>query len=301
MPTTRNRFIGLWLILASFMQCASPADQQAQADRAGRLIAILYQTSGVDTSLRYLSNYFGAKEAEPNFAWPDSSAKGTALYFRPGQAQLVFSPAIGAPPGPNLPPSFGIWWLALRTPQLDPALADLRNKGISLAEERLYLPAGRLSKAAMVLMPDYQRLVLVERREAVSLNGYAIDHLQLLVEDIRANVKFFKEVLGAEVMLKDDRGTVLYVGGQMIVLSEPEGLGLAPAQVAQFRPHLNRFGVNRLIFQYDSLPAALAWAEKKGWAFYQEPRQNGKWAYLYTPDSLRCDLIDMSVKSTDLP
>ncbi len=301
MPKTGNRFIGLWLVLASFMQCSNPTDRQSQVARAGQLIGIEYRAHRPDASLRYLSDYFGARQAQPHVVWSDSSAQRSALYFRSDQAQLVFSPATGVLPGPDLPPSFGVWWLALRTQGLDPALADLRQKGLNLAEERLYLPAGPLNKAVMVLMPDYQRLVLVERREDVSLKGYAIDHLQLLVEDIRANVKFFKEVFGAEVMLKDDRGTVLYVGGQMIVLSEPEGLGLAPAQVAQFRPHLNRSGGNRLIFQYDNLPAALAWAEKKGWAFYREPRQNGKWAYLYSPDSLRCDLLDVNVKSIDRP
>jgi catechol 2,3-dioxygenase-like lactoylglutathione lyase family enzyme len=277
--------VGLLLFFA-LAQCTSAEEKRQQTARLGRLVCLGYQSPRPDSSARFFRHFFGAIET----SLPAADTTGVALGFRPEQPSVYFGPARGILPGPDLPPTYGVRWLALRTQLLDPALQELQTKGLVLESPRLFLPAERVSRAVAFQAPDRQQVVVVERRDDINLRGYALDHVQLLVADLRANVKFFKEVFGAEVMLKEDRGTVLYVGGTMLVLSEPEGLRLNPAEVAPFRPSQMGFGANRLIFHYDSLPAALAWAEQKGWGFYRADGPSGH-AYLYSPDSIRCELI----------
>jgi catechol 2,3-dioxygenase-like lactoylglutathione lyase family enzyme len=119
---------------------------------------------------------------------------------------------------------YGAIWTCLSTKNLAKSVATLKKNGVEVLSKKIKLPTDPTANAVIVWTPEYNPLVLVERKKGTFKTKYAIDHVQFLVEKLEPEVKFYEQILGAKVLAKEPHTTKLLVGNHVFVLSEPEGL-----------------------------------------------------------------------------
>ncbi len=119
--------------------------------------------------------------------------------------------------------SYGFHWVAIATKNLKKTVADLTRQGCTVGNSNLILPTEREANAVLMTTEDGHSIVLVQREEGN--NQFNIDHVQLMVRNLEANISFFQKILGASLLRKKDRSATLQIGNQKIILSEPEALG----------------------------------------------------------------------------
>ncbi|PWK25178.1 glyoxalase/bleomycin resistance protein/dioxygenase superfamily protein [Arcicella aurantiaca] len=199
----------------------------------------------------------------------------------------------------NFSPIYGVHWLAINTKSIRKSVKALLKRGYNFAAEDFTLPNEPDVNAVAMYGFDNNIIVLVERPHLKVKTSFSIDHIQLIVKNLENNVKFYQDVLGAEVVDKKDRSTVLKIGNQKIVLSEPEALGLVREQVLErdttkFTSHIDYLG-----FLYDEVEPAFYAAKANNYTILSEPKAlifNEKLTpyticTVLSPDNLEIDLI----------
>jgi catechol 2,3-dioxygenase-like lactoylglutathione lyase family enzyme len=201
-------------------------------------------------------------------------------------------------PSAALPAMYGVHWLALSTNDLAKSLTTLEANGVTIASKNFALPGQPQAKAAAIYTPDFNLLVLVERRDAKLTTPYAIDHIQLLVGSVADNVKFFTDVFRGVVRSKNDKATLMEIGKHLFVLSEPAGLGLDRTKVVARDPKVFRSTVDHLGFLYENADPAYENAVKLGYnfllkptpfKFYDKPTPYA-FGITFSPDGLQCEM-----------
>jgi len=205
------------------------------------------------------------------------------------------------------PPMYGVHWVAFNTKNIRKTVVKLLKAGYHFAKENFTLPTEPEVNAVAMYGFDFNMIVLVERPNIKKRpTEFCIDHLQLLVNDLEDNVKFYQTVLGAEIIDKKERSTVLKIGNHKFVLSEPEALGLVREQVMvrsskKFIPSIDHLG-----FLYDEIEPAFYGAKANYYQIIQEPKlmmYYGKptpytVCILMSPDNLQIELQQEDGRTT---
>ena len=134
-------------------------------------------------------------------------------------------------PNPKNPPMYGVSWVAINTNNIKKTVKKLLKAGYDFAIQDFTLPTEPDVNAVAMWGFDYNIIVLVERPKMKAKTSFGIDHLQLLVKNLEDNIKFYQNVLAAELVEKNGRSAVLKIGNHTFILSEPEALGLVREQV----------------------------------------------------------------------
>lgn len=130
----------------------------------------------------------------------------------------------------DAPPHWGAHWVALSVNDLSAALAQLRTTGFVTDAQAITVPHDPEARAVGVPGPDNIPLVLVER-SGDSGSRFGVDHLLLLVSDVEDTRRLFTDILLGDTLRREDGLIVLKVAGTLLVLAEPERLGLDPTQI----------------------------------------------------------------------
>jgi len=177
-------------------------------------------------------------------------------------------------PRHDLPPHYGVYYVSLKTSHRD-ARGRFRESGVNILEERCVLPHEPDADAFVIQGPDHNPIAIVRRPEADLYVGslaksfsYGIDHIQLLVRDHRETCRFLVDIYSAEFLGSWKNTVKLRVADAILVLSEPEDLGLQRGDVED-RDALNkqRFAVDHLAFLYEDIWPAISSAQDKGYRF----------------------------------
>jgi catechol 2,3-dioxygenase-like lactoylglutathione lyase family enzyme len=175
-------------------------------------------------------------------------------------------------PSVKIPPTYGVRWLALNTKNIRKTVRKLLKAGYRFAEENFILPTEPDVNAVAMYGFDDSIIVIVERPKMKNpKTEFGIDHLQLLVNNLEDNVKFYQTVLAAEIIDKKERSTVLKIGNHRFVLSEPEALGLVRRQVVERDSKENTANTIRLGFLYDEIEPAFYGAKANNYRVIMEP------------------------------
>lgn len=197
------------------------------------------------------------------------------------------------------PPMYGVRWLAINTKSIRKTVKKLLKAGYEFAAEDFTLPTEPDVNAVAMYGFDYNIIVLVERPKMKKMKTeFGIDHLQLLVNNLEDNVKFYQTVLGAEIIDKRERSTVLKIGNHRFVLSEPEALGLVREQVIERNPKKFVANIDHLGFLYDEIEPAFYGAKANNYKVIMEPKPlmyydkptPYTFCILMSPDNLQIEL-----------
>ena len=171
-------------------------------------------------------------------------------------------------------PIYGVRWVAFNTTNIRKTVRKLLKSGYGFAAENFTLPTEPEVNAVAMYGFDSNIIVLVERPNMKNMKTeFGIDHLQLLVNNLEDNVRFYQNVLAAEIIDKADRSTVLKIGNQRFVLSEPEALGLVREQVMERNPKKFVANIDHLGFLYDEIEPAFYGAKANRYKVVVEPQR----------------------------
>ncbi len=201
-------------------------------------------------------------------------------------------------PDPKNPPMYGVRWLAINTKSIRKTVQKLLKAGYDFAIQDFTLPTEPDVNAVAMWGFDYNIIVLVERPKMKAKTPFGIDHLQLLVKNLEDNIKFYQDVLAAEVLEKNGRSAVLKIGNHKFVLSEPEALGLAREQVIERDTNKFVANIDHLGFLYEDIEPAFYGAKANNYKIVTEPHKlmvdNKPTPYtfciLMSPDNLQIEL-----------
>ena len=206
-------------------------------------------------------------------------------------------------PSPDNPPRYGVHWLAFSTSDLSASKIDLQANGIEIIDEDFKLPHTD-SKSILCYGPDNNLIVVTQSSE--NIDGYAVDHLLLLVKSLDDNLKFFQDVFAGEVISKTDDMASMVVAGHKFVLAEPSALGLSSEKVIERDPKVFRPDIDHLGFLYENARKAYAEVSEKGYEFLSPPipiKYYDKptlytFAITYTPDGLQVEMYSEEGRTT---
>ena len=210
-------------------------------------------------------------------------------------------------PSQSNPPMYGVRWLAINTKSIRKTVKKLLKAGYSFASEDFILPTEPDVNAVAMFGFDYNIIVLVERPKMKKTKSeFGIDHLQLLVNNLEDNVRFYQTVLGAEIIDKKDRSTVLKIGNHKFILSEPEALGLVREQVVERDPKKFVANIDHLGFLYDEIEPAFYGAKANNYRVIMEPKPlmyydkptPYTFCILMSPDNLQIELEQEEGRTT---
>lgn len=203
-------------------------------------------------------------------------------------------------PSASNPPVYGVHWVAFNTKNIRKTVRKLLKVGYKFAKENFTLPTESKVNAVAMYGFDDNMIVLVERPKMKKMpTEFGIDHLQLLVNNLEENVEFFQTVLAAEIIDNNERSTVLKVGNQKFVLSEPEALGLVREKVVMRNPKKFIANIDHLSFLYDEIEPAFYGAKANYYRIIQEPKPMTFYGKptpytvckLLSPDNLQIELL----------
>jgi catechol 2,3-dioxygenase-like lactoylglutathione lyase family enzyme len=201
-------------------------------------------------------------------------------------------------PDAKNPAMYGVRWLAINTKSIKKTVKKLLKAGYDFALEDFTLPTEPDINAVAMWGFDYNIIVLVERPKMKAKTPFGIDHLQLLVKNLEDNIKFYQDVLAAEVLEKTGRSAVLKIGNHKFVLSEPEVLGLVREQVAERDSKKFVANIDHLGFLYEDVEPAFYGAKANNYKIVMEPRKlmvydkptPYTFCILMSPDNLQIEL-----------
>jgi len=199
-------------------------------------------------------------------------------------------------PSPNNTPRYGVHWLAFSTSDLSASKASLMSNGVEIINDDFKLPHSD-SKSILCYGPDYNLLVVTE--SSVKQEGYAVDHLMLLVKSLDDNLKFYKDVFAGEVIDQADKMATILIAGHKFVLVEPQAIGLTTDQVIERDPKVFRPDLDHLGFLYKNIRKAYAHASEKGYEFLSPPVPINYYdkptlytfAITFSPDGLQVEMF----------
>lgn len=210
-------------------------------------------------------------------------------------------------PSASNPPMYGVRWVAFNTKNIRKTVKKLLKAGYNFAMEDFTLPTEPDVNAVAMYGFDYNIIVLVERpKMKKQKTEFGIDHLQLLVNNLEDNVKFYQTVLAAEIIDKKERSTVLKIGNHKFVLSEPEALGLVREQVIERDPKKFVANIDHLGFLYDEIEPAFYGAKANNYKVIMEPKTlmyydkptPYTFCILMSPDNLQIELEQEDGRTT---
>jgi catechol 2,3-dioxygenase-like lactoylglutathione lyase family enzyme len=195
-------------------------------------------------------------------------------------------------------PAYGIRWVAISTKSIKKTVKKLLKAGYDFATQDFILPTEPNENAVAMWDFDNNIMVLVERPKMKSKTSFGIDHIQLMVKNLEDNIKFYQDVVLAEVLEKTGRSAVLKIGNQKIIMSEPEVLGLVREQVLENDFKNFRANIHHLGFLYDDIEPAFYAAKANNYKIISEPKvllfNNKSTPYTYcllmSPDNLPIEL-----------
>lgn len=201
-------------------------------------------------------------------------------------------------PRADLPPMYGVHWLAFKTKDLAKVQQDFEAKGLTFESKDFKLPHDPEAKAFSVWAPDYNRVVVVERPDYEGETPFAIDHIQLLVGDKEANVKFFEEVFYGKVQKEQDGLAIMEVAKHRFVIAEAAALGISVDAVVKRDPKEFRPNIDHIGFQYADPRLPYEAAKAKGYKFslapirmrYYQKETSYRFAIVFSPDSLQFEM-----------
>jgi catechol 2,3-dioxygenase-like lactoylglutathione lyase family enzyme len=174
---------------------------------------------------------------------------------------------------PQALPNYGVRWLAVSTKSIKKTIKYLLKAGYTFSEDSFELPTEPETIAVAMYGFDNNIIVLVERPKLKNTTLFCIDHIQLMVENLEESVKFYEEIVGAEVIGKKERSTVLKIGKQKFVLSEPEVLGYSHEQIKPQDLKQNFAQAEHLTFLYDDIEPAYYAAKAYNYRIIAEPQK----------------------------
>lgn len=151
-------------------------------------------------------------------------------------------------PSATNPPVYGVHWVAFATKNLQKAIGHFEKNGAIRASQNIKLPLEPNAKTATFYTPDYNLIVLVERKKGkVSKAGFAIDHCQFLVEKLKPEIEFYEKILDAKILQKAPHVAKIEVGRHIFVLAEPEGVlidreSVLKKEATKFYPGIDHIG-----------------------------------------------------------
>ena len=119
------------------------------------------------------------------------------------------------------------------------------------------------------------------------------DHLHLLTRDIEAAVAFYRDVLGAEVVGREERDRArahLSLGGMRIFITDMS----AEQKVAAGPPHPH-LGLDHIAFEVEGVDEICAALAARGVGLTRQPefiRPGVRLASVDGPDGVRIDLVE---------
>lgn len=193
---------------------------------------------------------------------------------------------------------YGVHWVAINTKNIKKTVKKLLKAGYDFAVQDFSLPTEPDINAVAMWGFDNNIFVLVERPKLKAKTPFGVDHLQLLVKNLEDNVKFYQDVLSAEVLEKSGRSAVLKICNHKFVLSEPEVLGFSREQVAERDTNKFVANIDHLGFLYDDIEPAFYAAKANNYNIIIEPKLliiNDKptpytFCILNSPDNLQIEL-----------
>lgn len=200
-------------------------------------------------------------------------------------------------PAADNPPRYGVHWVALSTADLDAQLKKLKANGVEIINDKLELPHTD-KRAALCFGPDFNLIVITES-ERLTEGTYSIDHLMLLVKDLEANIKFYRDVFGGKMKITGDGYVEMDIGKHNFILAQPNVLGIDSSIVEERDPTVFRPDIDHLGFLYADVQPAYEYAISKGHTFLTKPvpiSYFGRatlytFAITYSPDGLQCELF----------
>jgi len=203
-------------------------------------------------------------------------------------------------PSATNPPRYGVHWLAFTSGDLDATQDTLRKYDVQIVDDNFKMPHDG-SKALLCFGPDYN-LIVIKESDAQDQKAYAIDHLLLLVKDMKANVDFFKDVFAGQVIKSQGGYTIMDVADHTFVLASPRSIGIDPTIVLNRDPTVFKPDIDHLGFLYEDLTPAYEYAVSKGYEFLSKPvpiNYFGRatlytFAITYSPDGLQCEMFQES-------
>jgi catechol 2,3-dioxygenase-like lactoylglutathione lyase family enzyme len=208
--------------------------------------------------------------------------------------------------GREPPPTYGLHWLGIRTTSFHQTLTRLEIDGVKVSKRSLSLPHDLKCRAALLEGPDFNRLALVEGKqknrskaiEKASWGDFGIDHLMLLVKDLKANEVFFRDLLGGKVETRRSGVTAMKVADTTIVLAEPEALGIMREDVQARDLDKLIFGDAHIRFLYYDIRPAVSMAKARGYkvifdgtrmTYFDQPTAYTV-ALTFSPDGLHIEM-----------
>ena len=171
----------------------------------------------------------------------------------------------------------------------------------------LSLPLDILARAVMIEGPDFNQIILVERKEQqntkkadkVVWGDFGIDHILLLVKNVKDNEIFFQDVFAGRVTGRRLNVTTMRVANSTIVLAEPESLGLKRENIEPQNIKKLRYGIDQLGFLYADVRPAVSAAMEKGYKFMIDGVRMNYYgvptayvvAVTHSPDGVRCEMV----------
>jgi len=313
--------IGLLCTFSCKQQSSDSAEKASQAmeevaaldssiEKPIMLDDLHYYTLDREACNQYFEQNFGSramKEDSPNpFKFIDFQL------IKKGQSTINISQqgpfpgiAVGDPkrwerqlmtPAPENPNRYGVHWLALSTSDLDASIDSLKRNGVKIIDEDYKMPHSN-ERSILCYGPDFNLIVVVESSDKI--DGYEIDHVNLLVKDLEENLSFFKDVFAASVVEQTDEMATLMVADHKFVLVEPEAIGFKPEEIQERDPKVFKPDVDHLGFLYKNVRKAYAQASEKGYEFLSPPvpiKYYDKptlytFAITYSPDGLQMEMF----------
>lgn len=202
-------------------------------------------------------------------------------------------------PSPENPHRYGVHWLGMGTKNLTLAKNQLKSEGVQILEENFKLP--HIDQPSLLCYgPDYNLLVVTEITADKAVTPYFIDHLLLLVKDLKANVKFFEDVFQGKIQKRNKDWVQMKIANQNFVLATPEALNLDRTGILDRDPTVFQPNIDHLGFLYKSITPAYENAVAKGYEFLSPPIKIKYYdkptlytfGITYSPDGLQCELFE---------
>lgn len=201
-------------------------------------------------------------------------------------------------PSPTLPPLWGVHWIAFHTNHLEKNILDLKRNSVQIITEKFTLPFDSTLKGVLFWGPDFNRILLLQSLPKIPMAAFSIHHLLLLVNNVTDNIRFFEEVFAGKLIQKENLWAKIEVGKHLLILAEPEAMGIDRKQVVKRNPKEFRPTIDHLGFLYKDIRPSYHNAVNKGYhfvlkptnmLFYDQPTPY-TFAITFSPDSLQCEM-----------
>ncbi len=196
---------------------------------------------------------------------------------------------------------YGVAWIAFSTPDLNKTIEDLRRNNFPVKISKGVLPESPNTEVAITTAFDNQLVVLVQKND--DNQGFCkLEHVQLIVKNLKASVEFYQEAVGAnDITYINEFVAEARIGDNTFLLAEPEGLVLDSANFKEETNNDNSVVKDNLSFLYADFEQTVYTIKGNGYNFKQMPvpqHKNNKHTYfsngqIASPDGLIIEIGDI--------